>query len=346
MEDRLSLTLVTGFLGSGKTTLIRRFVEMEAGAETGIIVNEFGEAGVDHSLFVHAAEQIELVDGGCLCCARRADVAQAMYRLVQAARGGQRFRRAILETSGLADPAPIIATLASDPWLRSNVRLASVVAVVDALAGLSNLKIQSEARRQVSIADTVVVTKRDMRDARSFGEIAAAIRGLSPDALVFDAQDPGFDADAVLGGRRSPDMPARPRFQAAEAISHNAELTSFTLEMSERVDWPAFTLWLSALLHAHGDRILRVKGLLNTSSAQTRLAIHGVQHVMHPPTHLPKDLDDERSFLVFITRGVEQGAVEDSLRRMLEWGRQFRSSPTDGASAPAVRREAATSPTP
>lgn len=323
MNDRLSLTLVTGFLGSGKTTLIRRFVETEAGAETGIIVNEFGEAGVDHSLFVHAAEQIELVDGGCLCCARRTDVAQAMYRLVQAARGGRRFQRAILETSGLADPAPIIATLASDPWLRSNVRLASVVAVIDALAGLSNLDNQPEARRQISIADTVVITKRDMRDARSFEEIAARIRAISPDALVLDAQDPEFDADAALGGRGSPAVQARPRFPAAEAISHNAELTSFTLDILEQIDWPAFTIWLSALLHAHGDRILRVKGLLNTSSAQTRLAIHGVQHVMHPPTHLPKDLEDERSFLVFITKGVERGAVEGSLRRMLEWGKRF-----------------------
>lgn len=327
MDDRLALTLVTGFLGSGKTTLIRRFVETEAGADTGIIVNEFGEAGVDHALFVHAAEQIELVDGGCLCCARRADVAQAMYRLVQAARQGRRFRRAILETSGLADPAPIIATLARDPWLKSNVRLASVVAVVDAVAGLANLDAQPEARQQVSIADTVVVTKGDMRGACSFQDLARALRGLSPDAPVLDAQDPAFDAEAVLGGRGSPDAPTRSLFRAAEVADHRADLASFTLELQERIDWPAFTIWLSSLLHAHGDRILRVKGLLHTSSARTRLAIHGVQHVMHPPSHLPMDPDDPRSFLVFITRGVDRVAVERSLRRMLDWSQRFSSLP-------------------
>ncbi|MBN9436582.1 GTP-binding protein [Bosea sp. (in: a-proteobacteria)] len=336
MNDRLALTLVTGFLGSGKTTLIRRFVETDRGADTGIIVNEFGEAGVDHTLFVHAVEQIELVDGGCLCCARRADVAQAMYRLVQAARGGRRFSRAILETSGLADPAPIIATLANDPWLRSNVRLASVVTVVDAVAGLRNLETQPEARRQVSIADTVVVTKRDMRDARSFEEIAKAVSAIAPDLRLIDAQETDFDAEAVLGGHGSPDTPSRSRFHALEAVSHRDELTSFTLEFTERIDWPAFTVWLSSLLHAHGDRILRVKGLLNTTSAHTRLAIHGVQHVMHPPTHLPLDPEDSRSFLVFITRGVEYSAVEQSLQRMLVWAERFRKPSLRTSLPPAV----------
>lgn len=323
MSERLALTLVTGFLGSGKSTLIRRFVETDGGTDTGIIVNEFGEAGVDHALFVHAAEQIELVDGGCLCCARRVDVAQAMYRLVGAARGGQSFRRAILETSGLADPAPIIATLANDPWLRSNVRLASVVVVVDAVAGLRNLETQPEARRQVSIADTVVVTKRDMRNAEPLEKIVDMVGTIAPDLRIVDAQEPDFNAASVLGGHGSPDMPRRSAFRMAEETGYQHEITSFTLEFPERIDWPAFTVWLSSLLHAHGERILRVKGLLNTTSAQTRLAIHGVQHVMHPPTHLPLDPADSRSFLVFITRGVGREAVEASLRKMLSWAARF-----------------------
>ncbi len=316
MDDRLAITLVTGFLGSGKTTLIRRYIETPAGTDTGIIVNEFGEVGVDHSLFVHAAEQVELVDGGCLCCARREDVAKAMYRLVQLSQNGRSFSRAILETSGLADPAPIIATLERDPWLRTHVRLASVVAVIDAVAGLENLRSQPEARRQISIADTVVLTKTDMRNAASAEGLAAAVLQIVPDVTVLEAQDPDFRADAVLGGSGNP-ATSRLAFDETQS-SHSQDVSSFTIRLKETIDWPAFTIWLTALLHAHGDRILRIKGLLETSSANTRLAIHGVQHVMHPPTHLPKGDDDGTgSFLVFITRGLEQQAISNSLQRLL-----------------------------
>lgn len=322
MSELLALTLVTGFLGSGKTTLIRRFVETEQGAHTGIIVNEFGEVGVDHSLFVHAAEQVELVDGGCLCCARRTDVAQAMYRLVQDARGERSFRQAILETSGLADPAPIIATLANDPWLRSHVMLRSVVTVVDAVAGIRNIAEQPEARRQISIADTVVVTKLDMRNAQKFEEIVAAVRTISPDAAIIDALDSAFDAAAALSGHHAVSV-SKSLSRTSVPISHREEISSFTLKLEEHVDWPAFTLWLSSLLHAHGDRILRVKGLLQTSSAQTLLAIHGVQHVMHPPTHLPADPRESGSFLVFITRGMERDVIARSLLQMLDWSKRF-----------------------
>jgi G3E family GTPase len=317
MDDRLALTLVTGFLGSGKTTLIRRYIETDAGSETGIIVNEFGETGVDHSLFVHAAEQVELVEGGCLCCARRSDVSEAMYRLVQLSRSGQKFRRAILETSGLADPAPIIATLSRDPWLRSNVRLASVVVVIDAVSGISNLNRHAESRRQISAADTVVVTKTDMRSALPLDDIIANVRAISPDSRILDANEAGFDLHDILNGAGLPTLryPSTPM----EGEFHSQDVGSFTLKIKERIDWPAFTIWLSSLLHAHGDRILRVKGLLRTSSSTTPVAIHGVQHVMHPPTHLTAEQNLDESFLVFITRGLDRQVISTSLSRMLDW---------------------------
>ena len=314
MEDRLALTLVTGFLGSGKTTLIRRFVETDAGADTGIIVNEFGEEGVDHQLFVHAVEQVELVEGGCLCCARRSDVAKAMHRLVQMSRSGKAFRRAVLETSGLADPAPIIATLDRDPWLRAHVRLASVVVVIDAVTILRTLDTEPEAERQISIADTAVIAKSDMRNASSFEEIERRLRAISPDLRILDAQDADFDLAAVLDGRGNPALTQLGELPPEAPASHSGNVSSFTINIADRLDWPAFTVWLSALLHAHGDRILRVKGLLKTSSSESPLAIHGVQHVMHPPTHLPMDQADRQSFLVFITKGVDQGAVVQSLQ--------------------------------
>lgn len=318
MDERLALTLVTGFLGSGKTTLIRRFVETDAGADTGIIVNEFGEVGVDHSLFVHAVEQVELIEGGCLCCARRGDIAEAMYRLVQMSRSGEAFRRAILETSGLADPAPIVATLDRDPWLRAHVRLSSIVTVVDAVSVLTTLETQVEAVRQVSLADTVVVAKSDMRDAADFPKIANALLSIAPDLRILDAQAPDFDLVEVLGGAGRRELHALNDQPASETVLHSSGVSSFTIPVETSIDWPAFTVWLSALLHAHGDRILRVKGLLNTSSSEAPLAIHGVQHVMHPPTHLPPDQHARESFLVFITRGVSRDDIARSLKRFLQ----------------------------
>lgn len=312
MDDRLPLTLVTGFLGSGKTTLIRRFVETGRGRDTGIVVNEFGEAGVDHRLFVHAAERVELMDGGCLCCTRRTDISKAIHDLVRMARTGAGFSRAILETSGLADPAPVIATLARDPWLKAHVRLASVVAVVDAVAGRANLANRSEARRQAALADTVVVTKTDMRKGASLEEIARAVADISPDAQILDAQGEDFSLFDVLGGQDQ--LAAAPSPFLAEGSAHEGETASFILPVEGALDWPAFTLWLSALLHAHGDRILRVKGLLHTTSSAQALAIHGVQHVMHAPTHVPAD-QAGAPFLVFITRGIGRAEIERSLAR-------------------------------
>jgi G3E family GTPase len=316
MDERLPLTIVTGFLGSGKTTLIRRFIETADGEHTGIVVNEFGETGVDHRLFVHAAEQVELLDGGCLCCARRSDIAKSLYDVVKLAGEGGAVRRAILETSGLADPAPLIATLARDPWLKQNVQLASVVAVVDAVAGLRNLETRPEARRQVATADTVVVSKGDMRSAQTFANIRSRVLHLSPDARVLDAQDETYSSRDVLAARSI--LAPQPSAFTAEGAQHSAEVGSFVLRLKETIDWPTFTLWLTALLHAHGDRILRVKGLLKTSSSSTKLAIHGVQHVMHPPTHMPYDeaADPDESFLVFITDGLERARLERSLTKM------------------------------
>ena len=318
MDERLALTIVTGFLGSGKTTLVRRFLATPAGTGTGVIVNEFGEVGLDHHLLVHAAEHVDVVDGGCLCCRRRTDVGRALHDLVGQARTerGVPFKRAIIETSGLADPAPIVATLARDPWLKTHVRLARVVAVVDAVAGLRNLETHEEARRQIALADLVVITKGDLRAAISLDVLGPAIRKIAPDVRLADAQNPEFDPARILGGELSPPRALDIEF-AEQSTAHDGSVTSFVLPMAERIDWPAFTVWLSALLYTHGDRILRVKGLLATSSAREPLVIHGVQHVMHPPTHLSEAEGDQPGFLVFITKGIGKAEIAESLARFL-----------------------------
>ncbi|MGY3617271.1 CobW family GTP-binding protein [Bradyrhizobium sp. USDA 10063] len=320
MPDRLPLFIVTGFLGSGKTTLVQRFLREPEGQGTGVVVNEFGEAGLDHRLMVHAAENVELIGNGCMCCARRADVGRALYDLVRMSRqdGQTRFTRAIIETSGLADPSPIVGTIARDPWLRQHVELVSVIAVVDAVAGLRNLQDFDEARRQVAIADALVITKTDLRAAHDARDITAAATAIAPDLVLHDAQDPDFSLarlfDRTAGGIASR---AKTPFAASEVPQHDQNVGSFTLALPERIDWPAFTLWLSALLHRHGDRILRVKGLVRTSARANPVVIHGVQHSMHPPVHLTGEDAGQPSFLVFITRGLTREPIAQSLTRFL-----------------------------
>jgi G3E family GTPase len=321
LSDRLPLFVVTGFLGSGKTTLVQRFLRGPGGQGTGVVVNEFGETGLDHRLMVHAAENVELIGNGCMCCARRADVGRALYDLVRMSRGpGQsRFSRAIIETSGLADPAPIVGTIARDPWLRQHVDLVRVIAVVDAVAGLRNLKDFEEARRQVAISDALVVTKTDLRASVDPLGIVRAARQIAPDLQAHDAQDPDFSL-VKLFGKVDGHVATRQgggTFAATEVPEHDVAVGSFTLSLPERIDWPAFTLWLSALLHRHGDRILRVKGLIRTSAGANPIVIHGVQHSMHPPVHLVGQDDGQKSFLVFISRELDRALIEDSLTRFL-----------------------------
>jgi G3E family GTPase len=321
MSDRLPLFVVTGFLGSGKTTLVQRFLREPGGQGTGVVVNEFGETGLDHQLMVHAAENVELIGNGCMCCARREDVGRALYDLVRMScvAGQPRFARAIIETSGLADPAPIVGTLARDPWLRQHVELVSVIAVIDAVAGLRNLQDFEEARRQIAISDALVVTKTDMRAAADARDVVSAARQIAPDLQAHDAQDPDFSL-VKLFDRTEGRMLLRSGggFAATAVSDHDAAVGSFTLSLPDEIDWPAFTLWLSALLHRHGDRILRVKGLIRTSAGANPIVIHGVQHSMHPPVHLVGKDDGQPSFLVFITRGLDRGAIETSLVRFLQ----------------------------
>ncbi|MBZ8134488.1 GTP-binding protein [Afifella sp. IM 167] len=314
MDERLPLTIVTGFLGSGKTTLLQRFLRTPQGERTAILVNEFGEAGLDHRLLLHAEERLELIDGGCMCCARRADIARSIHELVRRAKAGGDggIQHLVIETTGLADPAPIIATIGRDAWMSANVRIGSVVAVLDAVTGLDIAEKHVEARRQIAIADTVVVSKTDLRKAHSLTDISRSLKAIAPDARLFDAQAPDFDIGATLGEADHFRLGGPEEFDEAHE-RHVEGWHSFLLKLPEQVDWPTFTLWLSALLHAHGDRILRVKGMLRTSSAQGPVVIHGVQHVMHPPHHLPAGEKLDQPFLVFITNQLRREAIEASL---------------------------------
>ncbi len=313
------VTVLAGFLGAGKTTLLRSALAPGAPG-VAVIVNEFGEAGLDHELVVGAPEGRLLVSGGCACCSRREDLVGALRQLLD---GHERspagtLRRVVIETSGLADPAPIVFTIATDPVLRHHFAVDSIVTVVDGVAGLEQLARHPEARKQVEVADRLVVTKTDIADAGSFRALRHRLRELNPVAQV--ARMPSAKPWRLLSWEGEGPPPALRATSPSESgrtaspseTSHSARVTCLSLDLDEPVDWVAFGVWLTLLLHTHGEALLRVKGILEAADLGA-VAINAVQHVMYPPEHLGAAAGRRRARLVVIAQGVEPEPIARSL---------------------------------
>jgi G3E family GTPase len=297
------VTLVTGFLGSGKTTLLSRLLARPELGETAVIVNELGEVAIDHHLLRRVDERTVLLKSGCVCCTLRGDLADELRDLLGRRERGEvpRFRRVVVETTGLADPAPIAYTLLSEPVVKHHFRLERVIATVDAVHGLR----APESVKQAVAADRLVVTKTDLADA---GELERSLRRLNPTADVVAASFGEVEPAALFGGRdrdlREPPVDGRP---------HEGDVHACSVFLADELDWGAFGIWLTMLLQSRGEDVLRVKGLLNVGGPGP-LLLNGVQHVVHPPEHLDGWPDeDRRSRVVFIGRGLDG----DELRRSL-----------------------------
>jgi G3E family GTPase len=276
------VNLLTGFLGSGKTTLLRDLLGRPDLAGTAVLINEFGDVGLDHQLVERIDDTVMLLRSGCLCCTIRGELARAINDLHGKRDRGEvpAFRRLVIESSGLADPFPVLTTLKADPVLRHHFRAGAVITTVDAVNGLSQIERHVESIRQVAVADQLVLTKTDLTDAST--ELLACVRQINPDAPVSRAAD--FDVRALL------DHGARFRsFQADDGMagnSHASRIRSFAVTVSEPLDWTAFGIWLTMLLNRHGDKVLRVKGILNLAGEAAPVAIHGVQRLVHNPVHM------------------------------------------------------------
>jgi G3E family GTPase len=299
------VALVTGYLGSGKTTLIRAMLESPALGETAVIVNELGEIGIDHAILRRVDERTVLLASGCVCCTLRGDLADELRDLVDRRASGDipPFTRVVVETTGVADPAPILATLVSEPLVRNQYALESVIATVDAQHGLRG----DEAERQVAAADVLVVTKPDLADP---GAVEQAVGELNPVASVVRAVQGDVDPALLLGPRRRTSAPP----PLSHHHAHDDGVAAVSLVLDGPVDWLGFGVWLTMLLHARGREILRVKGLLDVGGAGP-LLVDAVQHVVHPPVHLDAWPDDDhRSRLVLIGRHLDPERLERSLR--------------------------------
>ena len=305
------VVLVTGFLGSGKTTLIARLLEHPAMGETAVIVNELGEVGIDHHLLRRVDERTVLLANGCVCCVLRGDLVDELRDLLDRRDAGEMpyFDRVIVETTGVADPTPVVMTLLTDPVARNHYELESVVATVDGVHGLRG----PESVKQVAVADRLVITKDDIAVPAERSGLAAQLARLNPAADARRASFGEVEPDWLFDGTLRDPRDLEQAIEVGRAHGqHDHDVRSCVLYLEE-VDWTAFGIWLTMLLQARGQDILRVKGFLNVGGAGPVL-VNCVQHAVHPPVHLDGWPDDDRrSRLVFIGRGFEVGRLRESL---------------------------------
>jgi G3E family GTPase len=308
---RLPVTVVTGFLGAGKTTLVKRFLASPEGAGTAVIVNEFGAVGIDDALLRESADEVSLLGNGCVCCVTRSDLQVALRNLVADRERGEipRFGRVLIETSGLADPGPLLQTFSTDRALGGEFHVEVVLAVVDAVTGESTLRSAPEARKQVILADRLVISKCDLADAASLARLRERLQELNPRAAIDVAVHGDLDPQSFIASAGDGD---REHAGFVAEAAHSDDIASFVMALDTPVDWELFTRTMEMLAVLRGPDLLRVKGLLNVAGCRGPIVVQYVQHLAHAPVELDAWPDESRaSRLVFITRGIAEKYIRD-----------------------------------
>jgi G3E family GTPase len=299
--EPIPLSVLTGFLGSGKTTLLSRVLAVPDLRDTAVLISEFGTVALDHLLLETTTDDVFELPNGCTCCAVRQGLADSFYRLLRSRQASDKppFRRIALETSGLADPAPTLYTLSADAFLEASLRLDRVVTTVDAILGVRTLEEYPEAVAQAAVADFLLITKTDLSPVP--GELLQQLASLNPLAPIVDAAD--ADATALLFGGAPKALP-RPRLRAAAVHRHG--ICALSVRLQRPMTRLAFAMALGRLAGDHGDKLLRVKGLVEFADRPDGpAAIHAVQHTLYPPRWLEHWPDADRtSRLVFIVRDL------------------------------------------
>ena len=307
----IPVIVVTGFLGAGKTTLIRELLETSEGANSAVIVNEFGEIGIDDALLRESSDTTVLLGNGCLCCRHSSDIEATLRKLFMDRMRGAipSFSRVLIETSGLADPGPILQTFMTERGLHEMFSLQQVVTVIDAVSGAGNLAEMPEARRQIALADCVILTKADLAPGSAVEALGAIIGAINAAAPIALAESGRIAPDVILCGSLISALEDRP---LAAAAAHSHGIGNFTLAFDSPFRWQTFSLAMRTLAMSRGPDLLRAKGLLAVESATGPVIVHYVQHLAHPPAELKAWPGGERrSRMVFITRNIQRQAVVD-----------------------------------
>lgn len=335
MDHRIPVTLLTGFLGSGKTTLLNKLLSHPGMKDTAVIINELGEAGLDHILAQnvessYVADNTVLLQSGCLCCTLSNELADTMRDLFfkRAMEAIPQFNRLVIETTGMADPGPILGNLMNEPVIESVYRLDAVVVTIDAVYGAEQIDTHNEARKQAAVADVLLITKTDLASAEQIDALKEKLIALNPGAtqhkILHGEIDPDFIIDVGLfdptGKRAEPQRWLRAPLKSAKAKGmlpqaiHGDEISSFTVYMPKPLNWRDLKPIILMLCQTHGEHLLRLKGIIHAEDQPAPLAIHAVHYTPYPPTLLEGwDEDEPISRVVLIGKGLD----EEGIRKLL-----------------------------
>jgi G3E family GTPase len=349
----IPISLLTGFLGSGKTTLLNYLVAQPELKDTLVIINEFGEIGLDHLLVAHSQEDVVVeMSSGCLCCTIRGDLKKTLKDITwRFSEGGQRkFNRVIIETTGLASPVPILHTLMTDQFIASRYRLDGVIVTIDAVNGAATLDHHVEAVQQAAVADRLLLTKTDLTDSPNLQALQARLRQLNPAAVQILSQQGQvapqklLDAGLFDSVGKTPDVArwlseesytehgqdhhhhghehhhhGHGESHAHDVNRHDDHIRAFSFSFDQPIEPHLFDEWLSLLVGFKGPSILRIKGIINLAGEDKPVVIHGVQHIFHPTVTLPEwPSADHRTRIVFITKDVERATIERSFTAFMQ----------------------------
>ncbi len=327
LAGKLPVTLITGFLGAGKTTLISKLVRHPDMNRVAVVINEIGEIGIDHDLVTLSSENISLLANGCICCTVRTDLQETLRELFNLRRAGLMadFDRVIVETTGMADPAPVVQTMVSDTLLQAQFRLDGVVTLVDAVNGAYLLEHQPEAGKQVALADRVLITKGDLASAEQIASLEATIHAINQQTDIRHVRmgeiAPSELIGLGLGSARANDSTLRflgesldagaaegERYLGARTTRHDPRIGTLSLRFDAPFTWDTFSAALQLLTNLRGPDMLRVKGIVNVEGKP--VVVQGVQHIFHPPVTLDRwPSEDHGTRLVFITRAISADSI-------------------------------------
>ncbi len=341
--NQIPVTIITGFLGSGKTTLLSKLLRHPKMGQTAVIVNEFGEIGLDHELIESSDETDVTLMGGCLCCTVKSDLIDTMQRLYERRSSGDvpSFDRLVIETTGLADPAPVLQAIMADRILEQVYRLDGVVTLIDAVNGMKTLENHLEALKQAAVADRLVLTKTDVASSEDVDTLTKKLEQLNPTASVLEAAYGDVSPERLLDvgifdpRRKSTDVERWINEEAFahhhgehghdhhhhhEVNRHDDHISAFCIRHEEPIPSAAAGFFLDVLMAERGSDLLRIKGILNIAEVPSKpMVIHGVQHVIHTPAYLDAwPSDDHDSRLVFIVKDMTKESIENLLRVLLE----------------------------
>jgi len=348
-KGRIPASVLTGFLGSGKTTVLNRLVRHPGMARALVIINEFGEIGLDHELVENATDDMVLLQSGCVCCTIRSDLVDALEAMLHKAKQGEipRFDRVVIETTGLADPAPILQGFISDPWMAQHFVLDGVIATVDAAAGGVTLDRHMEAVKQAAVADRILLTKTDIAEPSQSAALERRLRELNPAAPIirttpqsdiepgvlfgaglFDPLAKSADVRRWLDEEKYLGRPPRHGGHGHEGHGHghrhdvnrhDEHIRAVCLIFDDPIPGEVLDRWLGALFKFRGPDLLRFKAIVNVKELEGPLVLHGVQHVIHPPMALKKwPSEDRRTRMVFITYDIDENALRDLFQQSVE----------------------------